>query len=276
MLVVKYDNTPAAQPHAGLTSADVVYVEEVEYGLTRLAAVFSSTLPSTVGPIRSARISDIDLLAQFGRPAFAYSGAQTRMRRVLAAASIYDVSGDKGPSGYVRERSRRAPYDFMGKPAALLKRAPKASPARDIGFVFALETPAGGKVVTTATAPYPDSQAQFVWNPTAGVFDVRLNNKPARAAEGGTQQASTVVIQYVKQYDSGYGDKFGGRTPKEETIGTGKAIVLRDGKAWNVTWARPSATKGTAFTGPDGRTIAFAPGQVWVVLLSSRTVATVV
>ena len=64
MLVVKFDNTPNAQPHSGLRKADVVYVEEVECGLTRLAAVFSTDLPKTVGPVRSARISDIDLLAQ--------------------------------------------------------------------------------------------------------------------------------------------------------------------------------------------------------------------
>ena len=44
-MVVKYDNTPAAQPHRGLTSADVVYVEPVEWGLTRIAAVFSTELP---------------------------------------------------------------------------------------------------------------------------------------------------------------------------------------------------------------------------------------
>ena len=43
MLIVKLDNTTYAQPHAGLTKADVVYVEEVEYGITRLAAVFSTS-----------------------------------------------------------------------------------------------------------------------------------------------------------------------------------------------------------------------------------------
>ena len=67
IVVVKYDNTPAAQPHRGLTSADLVYVEPVEWGLTRIAAVFSTRVPAVVGPVRSARISDIDLMAQFGR-----------------------------------------------------------------------------------------------------------------------------------------------------------------------------------------------------------------
>jgi hypothetical protein len=273
VLVVKIDNTTNAQPHTGLVKADVVYVEEVEWGLTRLAAVFSSSLPNVVGPVRSARISDIDLLGQYGKPAFAYSGSQKKMHPLLAAASLYDVSGDKGGTGWFRESGRRAPWNFMGQPKALLGRAPKASVSKDIGFVFAYETPSGGTAVSKVTANYPASQAQFVWNPSTRAFDVRLNRRAARATEGGTQKASTVVIQYVKQYDSGFGDSYGGRTPKEETIGTGKGIVLRDGQYWPVTWSRPSRTSGTTFTGADGQVVAFAPGQVWVALVNRKSTA---
>ena len=271
---MKFDNTTFAQPHAGLKDADIVYVEEVEYGLTRIAAVFSTTLPRIVGPVRSARISDIDLLAQFGKPAFAYSGSQHLLRPVIARASLYDVSGDLGPSGYFRDSNRRAPYNFMGKPALLLDRAPKASTAKDIGFVFSTTAPAGGKAIKSATAPYPASQAQFVWNPSAKSFDVRLNGKAARAAEGGTQHATTVVLQYVRQTDSGYHDKYSGHTPKLDTVGTGKAWVLRDGMAYPVTWSRPSPTGGTTFTGADGQVVAFAPGQVWVALVNNKSKVT--
>ena len=108
VLVVKLDNTPNAQPHAGLMDADVVYIEEVEYGITRLAAVFSSQVPKRIGPVRSARITDIDLFAQYGRPAFGYSGAQRKMFPYLRAASIYDVSPYTG-GGYTRDNARRIP-----------------------------------------------------------------------------------------------------------------------------------------------------------------------
>ncbi|MFB9839019.1 DUF3048 domain-containing protein, partial [Actinoallomurus acaciae] len=73
VLAVKIDNTRSAKPQLGLRSADIVYVEQVEGGLSRIMAIFSSKLPSSVGPVRSARISDLHLLPQFGRPAFAYS-----------------------------------------------------------------------------------------------------------------------------------------------------------------------------------------------------------
>ena len=103
-----------------------------------------------------------------------------------------------------------------------------------------------------------------------GGFDVCLNGSPARATEGGTQQATTVVIQYVKQYDSGFGDKFGGRTPKEETIGTGKGWVLRNGKAYRSPGSAAGKKRPTTFVGADGQVVAFAPGQVWVVLVNAQ------
>ncbi|NDC79497.1 MAG: DUF3048 domain-containing protein, partial [Chitinophagia bacterium] len=97
---------------------------------------------------------------------------------------------------------------------------------------------------------------------------VHLNGIKARAEEDGeSQHASTVVIQYVDQQPSVYFDKGGGNTPQATTVGTGKALVLRDGRAWEVTWNRPDETSGTTFTLPDGSPMAFKPGQTWIVLL---------
>src|SRR4051794_34492364 len=88
VLVVKIDNTTPAHPQVGIDDADIVYLEQVEGGLTRLAAVFSGTLPRTVGPVRSARQTDIELFAQYGRVAFAYSGAQHKVLTMLHHANL--------------------------------------------------------------------------------------------------------------------------------------------------------------------------------------------
>lgn len=268
VLVVKIDNTHQAQPQAGLRDADVVYIEEVEWGLTRIAAVFSSKQPKSVGPVRSARITDLELLRQYGKVAFAYSGAQTRMLPLLANADLYDVSGDRDPTGYRRASDRRAPYNFMGTPAKLLARAPKAAAAHDMGFTFAAKPPAGGVSGRTLKARWPDSSAEFRYDSAGHRYDVRLNDRPARAAEGGQQHARTVVVQYVEERDSGFGDKYGGKTPLSITVGTGAGWVLRDGKAYKVTWSRPTPESGTVFAGKDGSPVAFRPGQVWVLLVN--------
>jgi Protein of unknown function (DUF3048) C-terminal domain len=84
-----------------------------------------------------------------------------------------------------------------------------------------------------------------------------------------------VVIQYVKQEPSQFFDKGGGNTPHADTIGKGKAVVLRDGLAWDVTWSRPTAEDGTTFTRADGTQMAFKPGQLWIVLLDKKRKATI-
>ncbi|HEV2258684.1 MAG TPA: DUF3048 domain-containing protein [Streptosporangiaceae bacterium] len=91
VLAVKIDNLAPARPQTGLTKADIVYVLPVEGGLSRILAVFSSHFPPVIGPVRSAREDDLELLAQFGRPAFAYSGAQPKLLHVVEKARIVDL-----------------------------------------------------------------------------------------------------------------------------------------------------------------------------------------
>jgi hypothetical protein len=83
-----------------------------------------------------------------------------------------------------------------------------------------------------------------------------------------------VIVQYVQVHPSGYGDKFGGVTPMSETVGQGKALVLRDGRAYTAAWSRPTKSAGTRFT-VGGRDLPLAPGQVWVLLVRSNRPATI-
>jgi len=274
VLAVKLDNTPPSNPHAGVRDADVVYVEEVEYGVTRYAAIYSTRVPRVIGPIRSARISDIDLLKQYGRVAFAYSGASLRMRTQLARQDLYDVSGDKGPAGYWRQSGRAAPYDFFGDGRRLLARAPQAALAKDIGLRFSVGAPPGGRPATTATVTWPSTTMVLTWSPTERRYLVTTFGRKWMATEGGQLGGTTVIIQYCRVYDSGYGDKFGGRTPMTETVGAGKAVILRDGRAYDATWARAKATRGTTYAF-NGKVMPLAPGQVWVLLVRKERPATI-
>lgn len=276
VLVVKLDNTRNAQPHAGLDEADLVYLEEVEYGITRIAAVFSSRVPDRIGPVRSARITDLDLLAQFGSPAFAFSGAQRKLWPAIADSALIDISPNKGAEGYARDRTRRAPYNYFLDGGVGVARAADASTAGDIGLMFDAAAPPGGQPVQRATMTWGGAAAKFTYDPVDGTYKVNLNGEKAKA-EGGDrgQRASTVVIQYVKQEPSIYFDKGGGNTPHADTIGSGTAVVLRDGLAYDVTWDRPTADAGTRFTMADGSPMPFKPGQSWIVLLNRKTPAVV-
>ncbi|MCW2946811.1 MAG: hypothetical protein JWR24_3528 [Actinoallomurus sp.] len=268
VLAVKVDNTRAAKPQRGLRSADIVYVEQVEGGLSRIMAVFSSSLPPQVGPVRSARISDLHILPQFGRPAFAYSGVQGKMRPYVAKAPLVDVSQDKVGGAYSRGGSNPAPYNLYASPKQLLDRAPEAEKARDIGFRFG-PAPEAGRPVTSFTARYPSASFRFSWSAAERRWLVSQDGRPDRAAEGGLLGGQTIVIQRAETTRSPFHDFLGDYTPLVRTVGNGTATVLRDGKAYDARWSRPSEQAGTEFTTMSGRPMTFAPGQVWVVLVNA-------
>ncbi|MDF2093859.1 DUF3048 domain-containing protein [Knoellia sp. 3-2P3] len=267
VLAVKIDNTPSARPRVGLDVADVVYVEPVEGGLTRLLAVFSSRLPKEVGPVRSARESDIDLVANYGRVAFAYSGGSAYTVRALARGRQVNLSYDASGEGFRRERSRPAPYNVIGDPAALLARAGGSVTPKDIGFRFG--PPAkGGTAAASVTARWPASRVSLAWNAKRRQYLVTTDGKADVGPDGRQHGASTVVVQYVGSHLSGNRDVNGMPTPLVDLTGKGKVVVLRDGKAWSGTWKRASATAPTSLTA-GGKPITLAPGgPVWVLLVT--------
>lgn len=267
VLVVKLDNTRNAQPHAGLRKADLVYIEEVEYGITRLAAVFNSRIPDRIGPVRSARITDIDLLTQYGSPAFAYSGAQRKLLPELASAPFVDLSANKSANSYSRDFSRRAPYNYFLNGKTALKGVSGVSVDQSIGFTFSETPPLGGTPLKSAAMRWSYASAKFVYEPETNNYAVLLNDERASAEEGdGLQWADTAIIQFVKQSPSQYFDRGGGNTPHAKTIGKGKALILRDGQLFKANWSRPSADSGTLFTNDAGIPIDLKPGQTWIAL----------
>lgn len=265
VLAVKVDNVAAARPPTGLEDADLVYVEQVEAGLSRLVAVYSSTLPDQVGPVRSARESDLELLEQFGEPALAYSGVNPRLRTQVADAPLYAVPPEAAPDAYLRSPDRAAPHNLFVRPADLLAAAPEASEASDIGFVFG-DAPAGGEPTTTRTVDFPLASFSFEWDADTDAWLIGMDGSPATTSDGGRLSAATVVIQEVTIADSAIRDSSGAVTPYSETVGSGDALVLRDGRAYSARWERADAAGGTQFTDADGRPLPFATGPVWVVL----------
>jgi hypothetical protein len=266
VLAVKIDNIMQARPQTGLRSADIVYVLPVEGGLSRFMAVFSSHIPPVIGPVRSAREDDLELLRQFGRPAFAYSGATPHLLPFVHRARIVDLyAGIVG--GYFRDPRRVAPYNLYAHTSQLLAEAPGASKAHDIGFRFG-PAPAGGRATSTFSVSYPAASFTFRWSAPARRWLVWMDGAPATATEGGQLGGATVVIQYTVIRTSRFLE-YGSRPPYAQSVGSGRAVVLRDGRAYDVRWSRPSADGGTTFTLPSGQRMRFAPGQVWVVLAAA-------
>ena len=279
ILVVKIDDTNAAHPQIGLESADVVYVEQVEGGLTRLAAIYTSKLPPLIGPIRSARISDIELLAQFGRVGFAYSGAQSKMRPVIAAANLENLSAERNPpSIYGKDPDRPGPVDMILKPDLLLERAnanPKIRIETATASVFPFgDAPKGETNTAVAKVKWPSAKYELRWDSTNEKWLIYFNEKPNMAANGDHLYADTAIIQIVSITPSIYGDKFGEITPFSKTTGSGKAVMLRDGFSYQISWQRNLETDVTTWMSEDGGVANFKPGRTWIFLTDKAPVLT--
>jgi hypothetical protein len=269
VLAVKIDNVRPARPQTGLTDADVVYVEPVEGGLSRIMAVFSTVVPPKVGPVRSARESDLELLAQYGRPALAFSGANRRVLAAIKSASVVDLSPNRAASAYSRTSAKSAPHNLIADPRALLRKAKGVSAAKDIGFRFAALPPGVGTATKSKVIRYGAASTAFGWSGPRKRWEVTLDGRSGTTTDGGRLEASTVVIQYTKITASKLHDVLGNTTPYTHTVGKGKALVLRDGVAIPARWSRSSATGGTTFTTTAGDELPFATGQVWVVFAAS-------
>jgi Protein of unknown function (DUF3048) N-terminal domain/Protein of unknown function (DUF3048) C-terminal domain len=262
VLIFKIDNVVQARPPKGLTEADIVYLLPVEGGLSRIMAVFSSHFPPVVGPVRSSREEDIKLLRQFGRPAFAFSGAQPALLPVVEHARIVDLYAGR-VGGYFRDYSRIAPYNLYARTRTLLREAPHASLAHDIGFRFGTAPP-GGTRIHSYSVSYQAAHFTFWWSHKQHRWLVSMDGRLARSASGKVLGGPTVVVQYTRVGTSVFRE-LGIRPPYAPTVGHGTALVLRNGRAYHALWSRPNKNGGTKFTLANGHRMLFARGQVWVV-----------
>lgn len=278
ILVAKIDDTPAAHPQAGLEDADVVYIEQVEGGLTRLAAVFSTKIPEVIGPVRSARISDIEILEQYGRVAFAYSGAQSKLLPVIAGANLEDLGAQRQSQEiYANDPLRIPPTAMMLQAALLMKKADDAklpiALSKNMGWSFSkkIET---GTAITSVKVSWPANSYQGTWSHTERRWLLSSNRGEDIAASGLHLGPTTFVIQIVSITPSEYHDKVGGVTPYSATVGSGRGYILRDGRYIPALWNRPTGLSGTKWTTANGEEIPFAAGQVWIALTDKEPIFT--
>lgn len=274
-LGVKIDDTDRGRPQAGLRAADVVFEEVVEGGLTRLLAVYHSTDPAAVGPVRSARSTDISLLAELGRPLFAWSGANPTFGAAVAAADLVDVGFSAVPDAYRREPGRAAPYNLFATPDELRSAGDDDGTPPPALFTYRadgeeltgpeLRTVTGYQASTAATA------VEWTWDAEARAWLRTQNGTPHVDADGDRVAATNVVVRTTEYRDSGVRDSRGAVVPEAVTAGEGDAWLLADGHALPARWQKSDDDAPTVFTDLDGAPLRLTPGSTWVEVLPPGT-----
>jgi hypothetical protein len=263
VLAVKIDNVGAAQQQqAGLNSADLVYVIQVEGGLSRYLAIFdSSSATMRVGPVRSARQTDIPLLAAYGRVGFAYSGAISGLLPDLAAANLQNLTPDTAANLFSNGGSSPTYID----PKNIFATYPHLAQTQNVGFHFGA-LPSGGQPDASVTVHMPT--ASFTFTASGTQWLVSVDGSPATTLDQGRTNTANVIVQHVQVVPGLFTDHNAAQPANEvfsETTGHGAADFYRDGKVWHGQWSKPTNTSPTAYT-VNGKPMELTPGRTWIVL----------
>lgn len=273
-MVVKISNNDQRSLDAliGIDEADIVIEERIEDRATRFFAIFHSSLPEVVGPIRSGRSSDLDLLAPLGTPILVYSGANAsvegQMGALAAEGGVVRVVDDGSRRYHFRDRDFRAPDnlfadlpfvlgefgDEAGTPEAVLAYLQPADDARPEG------EPGPGVTVTGRDI------VSFVF--VEGEGYVRIQDGKVHV----TREDEPLVVDNVVILETSYDpSSFAPGSIDAVTLGTGPATVLIGGEVWEGSWERPDRERGWTLLDADGTELKLDPGQTWISLAPAGT-----
>jgi hypothetical protein len=265
-LIVKVSNSLEARPQTGLAEADVVVEEVTEGGVTRFLAVFHSELAEIVGPVRSARPVDAQLVAGFEHPGFAYSGARAEVRAILAGTPAAMIT--EGAPGFFRDHGQYASHPVAPhnlflelQPALEAVAEGGARPLTGIGWEFD-EDPPPGAPTSGASVEIPMSQTSttsWAYDEVDERYRRSQNGAPSEVTGTARIGAANVVVLDTRHYvgASGY--------PETDVLGSGPARILRDGQAFAARWSKPGETDPLALLLSDeSGPFPLKPGPTWI------------
>lgn len=265
-LAAKVDNHEDARPQVGLERTDLVYEELVEGGLTRYVAVWQSDVPDEIGPIRSIRPMDPDIISPMGG-IVAYSGGQQRFVAMMLDTNVYNAIHGQAETEDLMYRTpdKRGPHDVIVRATLLISRHLDLAPPPQ-QFAFAPDL-ASSSAVREGT-PVQSMQLRFgaastpgwTWDAARSVWARSQDGAPDLDPSAVPYSAVNVIVLRVPVTVSQ-------QIPKTEMIGSGEAWISSGGFTIHATWLKSSRTDPIRLVDDTGTVIRLAPGNSWVELV---------
>jgi hypothetical protein len=263
-LVVKIDNNPRARPQSGLNEADIVFEEVVEAG-TRFAVVFHSGDSNPVGPIRSGRTQDIDLLGGLNQPLFAWSGGNANVERAIADSDFIDLNPKRFGGLYRRQGNNPKPHNFYSTTDALFGATPPDATGRPTQLFSYFDpgvVPTGAPAGRAAFKMDSDS-VEWEFDAATGGYVRTTNGRPHEDGLSGDRVNTANIVILETPYRPSFADA---NSPEAITIGGGRAWVVSGGVVREGSWLRATRTDGFALFDASGTLMPLQPGRTWVEL----------
>lgn len=268
------DNHPDAYPQSGLNRASVVFEALAEYGITRFMAVFPGELANDerpLGPVRSARLYFVQWAMGFGAFYAHAGGSPAGLELAQSTTAIVNLDALRNESSpyffRIETDTRVAPHNLYTNGSLLQERAAAEQPftRTDVGFRYRLALPADQRGAAQAFSYYflyDDAPVGWQYDPTSNNYFRTRYGKAAIDEVTNTQLATqNVVVMQVEEAPI-EGD------PKsridQKVVGTGKAILYRDGLREEITWQKDSPEAPLQFLDANGKDVQFTAGQIWI------------
>lgn len=269
-LAVKIDNHPNARPQKNIDRADLIYEEMVEYNLTRLIAVFHSDMPDVVGPVRSIRTSDIDILAQLNTPLLSASGANSGVLAAVGQADLVNVNAIEAGRAYFRAAGLSAPHNLFARTDDLYAAA--AGRGGTPPPLFSYRAPGssvvGGVPIVGVGVNFGRTYVDFQWDASVGGWK-RWQDGTPHITQRGVRLAPNNVVVLEMTYGVSPADN---NSPEVQSIGSGNAFVFTNGQIVFGTWSRSAASQPIAILDANNNPIALTPGNTMIELAPPGTI----
>jgi Protein of unknown function (DUF3048) N-terminal domain/Protein of unknown function (DUF3048) C-terminal domain len=271
-LTIKVENTPQALPQWGINEADVVYEEIVNGGITRLAAIFNSQAPTKVGPVRSVRPTDTQVVWPLGG-IFAYSGgAPYAVTSIETVPRLNLVNETQAGNAMFRDNALEAPHNLFAIAPLLFafKGTPTPPPAL-FQYRTSKEKVVGPKVARFIV-PFPSIYpVTWTWDTTTLSWDRTLFGMADVTGTGQRESPQNVVVMYVN-----YVNGIGTENSYADLQGSGTADIFTDGREITGSWSRGSSMADIIqYHDAAGNPILLTPGQTWVEIVNDGVPLTI-
>jgi len=283
---VKVSNYPVeGRPHAGLSFADMVFEYYTGYGGNRFMALYYGQDCEKIGPVRSGRLVDRQIVYLYRGILGFVSAWHTVLDEIYTTLGNRAISEGGNTCPGVCDDGRNTEYSVFGDSAALTEIVRKKGlqledPNLD-GMCFDPQSPTDGSDGNTVTVKFSDlNVGEWRYDSESGKYLRWIEEKtspdtirliPLVDALTDEQLAfSNVIIMYAnyEEYGLALHD-----IHIWDNYSKMRAVIFRDGQAHDVFWR--TADGPIRFIYADGTDFPLKPGNSWVVIMGHSTPSSV-
>ena len=260
----------------GASSADIIYETPLHKGgYTRISYLFSDVIPESVGPVRSARVTHVEMREEWDAGFLFYGGQPadgtsiyTAFRKTGASKKGILFDGVASPSKpwkqyYNRVSSLPSPHNVDANVLAMQALIPADFTAPDRPYLFTDELPAEGELANKIEIKQAndDYSSSFTYDAPTNSYLRFVDGKPyADKATGEQLFFSNLIIQRNRvTYFEDVAER-----PVTVLIGSGNADIFIGGRYIPGYWVRTGMNQRTIFFDQNGNELKLQRGKTFI------------